>query len=259
MLFKTFSLCALILSGAASAVAQALQPGTYTITSVSAGPDANREGVLLRSPGPNQLAVIPDVQSSVIEGSDKWNLAPGQNGGFIIENALFGGFLTVGPNNNALVVGTTEDLNQATSFAITPAGNGAFHVGSNQINFGIAGLTHTLCTSEDSGGCDEQFVDRPVCCNIATPGPRLADFHPTSQWWAGAALEVNHRLELEDKQRVGLWQIRAPNQPNFVELPFFHFPLGVSITLCGYVYAVCAPAYHYSELGGLRLVRAIDA
>ncbi|KAF8879833.1 hypothetical protein BD779DRAFT_1550746 [Infundibulicybe gibba] len=189
MLFKTFSLCALIFSSVASAAAQALQPGRYTITSVFSGPSANRGNVMLRDPGSDQWAVIPDISTiGLLENRDKWDLTPGQNGGFIIQNVQFSTFLTVGPANLDVPVRSTQGRTQAASFAITNAGSGTYHVRSNQTSCVIVGTnTRTLRTLEDSGGWGRQLVDGPDCYCTKNPAPRLGGEHElecgVKLWW----------------------------------------------------------------------------
>ncbi|KAF8879856.1 hypothetical protein BD779DRAFT_1676230 [Infundibulicybe gibba] len=124
MFFKVLSLCALTLSGVACAAAQDISPGRYTMGSSIVF--ASNRGAQLRGPGQN-LIIPGSAPIPVIRDSDRWDFAPGQGGGFIIQNVAFGNFLKVDSNDPGTLV-TTGTQDQATSFAVTPLGSSKYHV-----------------------------------------------------------------------------------------------------------------------------------
>ncbi|KAF8879849.1 hypothetical protein BD779DRAFT_1788819 [Infundibulicybe gibba] len=122
MFSKALSLCALVLSGVGCAAAQGISPGRYTMhTSVQ-----NNQNVELRGPGKNLIAP-GGAPTLMVPSSDQWDLAPGQSGGFTMQNVAFGSFLKVDSNDPGTPV-TSGTQDQATSFAVTSAGSGQFHV-----------------------------------------------------------------------------------------------------------------------------------
>ncbi|KAF8879854.1 hypothetical protein BD779DRAFT_1474170 [Infundibulicybe gibba] len=128
MFFKALSLCALALSGVACAAAQGISPGRYTISSSLASKSG--QNALLVGPGDN--LIVPNkpfgrIPIPVPVGRNQWDLTPGQSGGFIMQNVAFGSFLKVDSNNPGTPV-TSGTQDQATSFAVTSAGSGQFHV-----------------------------------------------------------------------------------------------------------------------------------
>ncbi|KAF8879847.1 hypothetical protein BD779DRAFT_1119926 [Infundibulicybe gibba] len=122
MFFKALSLCALALAGVACAAAQDISPGRYIMSSSF----QNNQNAQLRGPGQN-LIIPGGAPTPMIPGRDQWDLAPGQSGGFTMQNVAFGSFLKVDSNDPGTPV-TSGTQDQATSFAITSAGSGQFHV-----------------------------------------------------------------------------------------------------------------------------------
>ncbi|KAF8870449.1 hypothetical protein BD779DRAFT_1478891 [Infundibulicybe gibba] len=123
MFSKVLSLCALALSGVAYAAAQGISPGRYTIGS-SLVFESSRNAQVRNSS--NILVVPGNAPFPVFPGSDEWELAPGQSGGLTMQSVAFGSFLTVDSHDKPIVTTGTRD--QATSFAITSAGSGQFHI-----------------------------------------------------------------------------------------------------------------------------------
>ncbi|KAF8878058.1 hypothetical protein BD779DRAFT_1221881 [Infundibulicybe gibba] len=91
----------------------------------------NQPNTLVRNPGPGQDVVIigsVPIHYPLIPRSDQWELVPVPDGGVMMQNVAFKTFLRVDSNHSKTPVTTTEAPNDATSFAVTSAGNGKFHV-----------------------------------------------------------------------------------------------------------------------------------
>ncbi|KAF8878061.1 hypothetical protein BD779DRAFT_1222194 [Infundibulicybe gibba] len=92
-------------------------------------PDASisDQDVLVRSSGANQNLVVNSGAPIQPPNSDQWIFTPGKSGGSIMQNIAFKNYLKAS-NESGTPVTTTETSDEATSFAVTPAGDGKFHV-----------------------------------------------------------------------------------------------------------------------------------
>ncbi|KAF8879835.1 hypothetical protein BD779DRAFT_1676216 [Infundibulicybe gibba] len=112
--------CALVLSGIAGMAAQFTRPGRYTLGSLL--DPTHPVPAQIRNAGPDQPLITPGHPPL---GHDVWDLMSSHSGGFVMRNVAFGTFLTVA-SNNSVVTGSPD---QATSFSVTGAGSGQFHIG----------------------------------------------------------------------------------------------------------------------------------